>query len=91
MLFWEKTIAFLGTGMDMIDSRQLAVLLEVGAVKTVTVQGTAGGFTVSIDGRLIEAKRGHPRIFRKLHTVASYLKGKGINEFTVSISQWSPG
>jgi len=76
--------------MNMIDSKQLAALVEVGAVKAVAVQGTAGGFTISVDGKLIEAKRGHPRIFRKLDTAASYLRIKGIGEFTVSVSRWCP-
>lgn len=76
--------------MNMIDSKQLTALIEVGAIKTVAVQGTAGGFTISIDGKLVEAKRGHPRIFRKLDTAASFLRIKGIGEFTVSVARWTP-
>lgn len=76
--------------MNMIDSRQLAALVNSGSIKCVAVQGAAGGFTVTVDGQLIEAKRGHARLFRKLQTAATYLKGKGIGTFTVDLSMWSP-
>jgi hypothetical protein len=76
--------------MNMIDSRQLAALVQENVIKSVSVQGTAGGFMIQVNGNLIEAKRGHPRVFRKLQTVASYLKSKGIGEFTVNVARWSP-
>lgn len=76
--------------MNMIDSRQLAALVQENVIKSVSVQGTAGGFMIQVNGNLIEAKRGHPRLFRKLQTVASFLKGKGIGEFTVNVSRWTP-
>lgn len=74
----------------MINSKQLDALIDAGAVKAVSVEGTAGGFTVCIDGKLIEAMRGHARVFRKLDTAASFLRIKGISEFTVSVAQWTP-
>lgn len=76
--------------MNMIDAKQLAALVSAGAVKSVAVKGTAGGFIILADGKLIEAKRGNPRLFRKLHTAAAFLKGKGIGVFTVDVSTWNP-
>lgn len=76
--------------MNMIDARQFAALMNAGAVKAVAVQGTAGGFVITADGVLIEAKRGNPRIFRKLHTVATFLRGHGVGSFSVDLSRWNP-
>jgi len=74
----------------MIDSRQFAALVNAGAVKAVVVKGTAGGFTILVDGKLIEAQRGNARLFRKLHTAAAFIKGKGMGTFTVDVSTWNP-
>lgn len=76
--------------MLMIDSRQFAALANAGAVKNVIVVGTNGGFMIKVNEQLIEAKRGHPRIFRKLHTAASFIKDKGIGRFSVEIDNWVP-
>ncbi len=76
--------------MNMIDVRQLVALVNANAVKAVKVTGIEGGFTIVVDDKLIEAKRGHTRIFRKLQTAASFLKSKGIGTFTVDLSRWNP-
>lgn len=74
----------------MIDSRQFTALTNAGAVKHVSVNGTAGGFVILVDDQLIEAKRGNARVFRKLQTAAAYLKNKGIGSFYVDLSLWKP-
>lgn len=74
--------------MNTIDTKQLQALVNAGAVKVVSVHGTAGGFTISVDDNLIEAKRGHARIFKKLQTAATYLKSHGIDRFTVDLEHW---
>jgi hypothetical protein len=76
--------------MSMIDTKQLITLVNANAVKNVEVHGTDGGFTIIVDNNLLEAKRGHTRIFRKLHTAATYLKINGIGKFTVDLSTWHP-
>lgn len=76
--------------MSMIDSRQFAALMNAGAVKAVAVKGTAGGFVITVDGALIEARRGNPRIFRKLHTAAAFLRGHGVGSFFVDLQTWIP-
>jgi len=76
--------------MSMIDAKQLAALVDAGAVKAVAVKGTAGGFMISVDGKLMEARRGNPRIFRKLNTAAAFLKVKGVGTFVVDVSGWNP-
>jgi hypothetical protein len=76
--------------MNMIDAKQLTALVDAGAVKAVAVKGTAGGFTIMVDGKLMEARRGNPRVFRKLNTAAAFLKVKGVGVFTVDVSTWNP-
>jgi hypothetical protein len=76
--------------MSTINTKQLTALANANAIKFVAVRGTEGGFTIVVDGNLIEAKRGHPRVFRKLQTAAAYLKINGIGTFTVDISKWNP-
>ena len=76
--------------MNMIDARQLAALVNAGAVKSIVVKGTDGGFIITADGMVLEARRGNTRIFRKLNTAAVFLKIKGVGSFTVDVSTWNP-
>jgi hypothetical protein len=76
--------------MSMINTQQLSALINANAVKTVEVHGINGGFTIIVDNNLLEAKRGHTRIFRKLQTAATFLKQNGIGEFKVNVSTWQP-
>ncbi len=76
--------------MSMIDTKQLITLVNANAVKNVEVHGINGGFTIIVDNNLLEAKRGHTRIFRKLQTAATFLKQNGIGEFKVNVSTWQP-
>lgn len=76
--------------MDTLNTKQLIALADENAIKAVAVCGTAGGFTIAVNGKLIERKRGNARIFRKLQAAATYLKSNGIGTFTVDVSKWSP-
>lgn len=76
--------------MDTLNTKQLLALANANAIKAVAVCGTAGGFTIAVDGKLIERKRGNARVFKKLQAAATYLKQNGIGEFTVDVSKWSP-
>jgi hypothetical protein len=76
--------------MSIINTQQLTALINANAVRTVEVHGIDGGFTIVVDKKLLEAKRGHTRIFRKLQTAAAFLKQNGIGSFTVDLSRWNP-
>jgi hypothetical protein len=76
--------------MDTLNTKQLQALANANAIKAVAVCGTAGGFTIAVDGKLIELKRGNARVFRKLQAAATYLKHNGIGTFTVDVSGWCP-
>lgn len=75
---------------DMIDTRQFTALANAGAIKNILVVGTSGGFMIKVNDNVIEAKRGHPRVFRKLQTAASFIKDKGIGKFSVELENWIP-
>lgn len=72
-----------------INTLQFEALANAGAVKEVVVRGTHGGFVIYVDGKLIEAKRGHPRVFIKMNTVTSFLNTRGIKKWNVDVSDLS--
>ena len=75
----------------MLDAKQLDALSRAGAVKDVIVIGVSGGFLVQInDQNTIEAKRGQPRVFKKLNAAATFLKTRGIGSFKVDTARWEP-
>lgn len=74
--------------MDTLNTKQLFALAGANAIKTVVVCGTADGFTITVDGKLIELKRGNARVFKKLQAAATYLKSNGIGTFTVDLEHW---
>jgi hypothetical protein len=76
--------------MKTINTKQLMALADANAIKAVAVCGTDGGFTIAVDGKLIERQRGNARVFRKLQAAATYLKQNGIGTFTVDVSSWHP-
>ena len=77
--------------MNTLNSQQLDALIHNGAIKSIAINGTAGGFVVTVNnGMIIEAQRGHARVFKKLQTAAMFLKNKGIEKVSVDLSSWSP-
>ncbi len=69
--------------------KQLAALGKTG---TLVAKGVPGGFVLvmrdGLDEPLLEAQRGHSRVFRKLDAVASFLRGIGVQSFDVEMQQW---
>jgi hypothetical protein len=76
--------------MNTLNTKQLQTLADAHAIKTIAVCGVEGGFTITINGKLIEKQRGNARLFRKLQAVAIYLKNNGVNVFTVNVLDWIP-
>lgn len=80
------------THTDTIDQATLEHLIEAGAVRTANIVGQPGGWEIVVQygrtERALSAKRGAVRIFRKLDTLANYLKGLGIASFQVDSSQF---
>lgn len=75
----------------MIDTRQFQALVEAGAISSLVVRGIAGGFLIVVnENQILEAQRGHPRCFKQLQTVATYLRSRGVAKFDMDLSQWQP-
>lgn len=78
----------------MIDTPLLRQLIRSGKTGTLVAKGVPGGFVLAmregLDEQLLEAQRGHARKFKRLETVASYLKDLGAREFEVELEQWAP-
>lgn len=79
---------------DTIDHVTLERLVEAGAVRGANIVGQPGGWGVVIQygtvERVLAAKRGAVRIFRKFETLVSYLKDIGITKYQVDASHFDP-
>lgn len=76
-----------------IDAKLLRQLLQAGKAGRLVARGIPGGFILSmtegLGDQVLEAQRGHPRKFKRLDAVASFLQGIGGSEFHVDLAQWS--
>lgn len=79
---------------NTIDHATLEHLVEAGAVRGANIVGQPGGWGVVIQygmtERVLAAKRGAIRVFRKFETLVSYLKGIGITRYQVDASLFDP-
>lgn len=77
----------------MLDTPLLRHLVRAGKAGPLIAKGVPGGFVLAmrdgLDEQLLEAQRGHPRKFKRLEAVASYLNGLGAKEFVVELEKWS--
>ena len=75
------------------DTPLLRQLVRAGKAGELVAKGVPGGFVLAmrdgLDEQLLEAQRGGPRHFKRLDTVATFLKSLGAEEFSVEVSQWS--
>lgn len=78
---------------ESIDAKLLRQLVQTGKVGHLVAKGVPGGFVLlmmeGLGEQVLEAQRGHPRKFKKLEAVASFIQGMGGSEFHVELSQWS--
>ena len=80
---------------ETIDHTTLSRLAEAGAVRSAHIVGQDGGWGILVKygmtERALAAQRSHQvRIFRKLETLVSYLKGVGIAHFEVDAANYDP-
>lgn len=79
---------------DTINHTTLSHLVEAGAVRGADVIGQAGGWGVVIKygmtERVLAARRGTVRNFKKFETLVSYLKALGIAEYRVNAANYDP-
>ena len=76
----------------ILDTPLLRQLVRTGKAGALVARGVPGGFLLAmqegIDEQLLEAQRGHPRKFKRLESVASYLRSLGATEFAVDLALW---
>lgn len=80
---------------ETIDHNTLSRLVEAGTVSAAHVIGQIGGWSILIEDEMLErplvASRSKKiRTFKKLETLAAYLKGIGISRFDVDTAQYDP-
>lgn len=79
---------------ETIDHTTLTHLVEAGAVRGADVIGQPGGWAVVIKygmtERVLAARRGAVRSFKKFDTLVGYLKGIGIVEYRVNAANFDP-
>lgn len=82
------------TTPDTIDHATLSHLVAAGAVRGANVVGQPGGWGIVIQyemtERVLAAKRGAVRVFRKFETLVGYLKEMGVTHYQVDASQFDP-
>lgn len=76
--------------MDIVLVKEL---VAAGVSLSFVAQATEGGYTLLVrtpnGARLLAAQRGHPRVFKKLDTVASTLADVGAQGFEVHFGEAS--
>ena len=80
---------------DGINHSALKLLIEAGAVKTITAFANADQWTLKIgfgeSEKIVLAKNsGKARVWRKLDTLAKYLSGLGIIVFKINMQNYDP-
>ena len=80
---------------DGINHSALKLLIEAGAVKTITAFANADQWTLKISfgesEKVVLAKNsGKARVWRKLDTLAKYLSGLGIIVFNINMQDYDP-
>jgi len=84
----------MSSAVNTIDHSTLAHLVEAGAVQDADVIGHGGGWGVVVrfgmTERMLTAKRGSIRTFRKFETLVAYLKDLGILEYKVNAANFDP-
>jgi hypothetical protein len=79
---------------ETIDQATLVNLVQAGAIHDTHVVGQPGGWEVFVRygkvRRALAIKAGKIRIFRKLDTLDSFLRGIGLVQYQVDASQFDP-
>ncbi len=80
---------------ETIDHSTLARLIENGSVSSANIVAQPGGWSIQIlQGRkecsLAAQRSGQVRLFKRLETLVSYLRGMGISHFNVDASSYDP-
>lgn len=78
-----------------INHSALKLLIEAGAIKTITATADADQWTLNIgfgdsEKTVLAKNSGKARVWRKLDTLAKYLSGLGIIVFKINMKNYDP-
>lgn len=80
--------------VDTIDRTTLEHLVAAGAVKGASIVGQPGGWGVvvhyGLTERVLAARRGAIRNFKKFETLVDYLKSIGLAKYQVDATEYEP-
>lgn len=83
------------TTADTIDRTTLEHLAAAGAIRGASIVGQPGGwgvvFQYGLTERVLAARRGAIRIYKKFETLVEYLKSIGIAKYQVDATSYEPG
>ena len=84
----------MATTADTIDRTTLEHLVEAGAIRGASIVGQPGGwgvvFQYGLTERVLAARRGAIRNYRKFETLVDYLKSIGIAKYQVDATGYAP-
>lgn len=94
VLIFIKT--FVMEKAQQLTTPLLRHLISAGLVGELRARGVSGGFLLVIKQAdtefVLAAQRGSPRVFRRLDTLAGYLKEQGGRSLVVELDEWDgPG
>jgi hypothetical protein len=73
----------------------LRQLIEDGLAGQLIARGVAGGFLLVMNTKgteqVLSAQRGDPRVFRRLDTLAGFLKNLGATAAEIELAAWDGG
>ncbi len=80
---------------ETIDHSTLSRLIENGSVRSTSIVAKPGGWTIQIqhgneEHTLTAQRSGQVRLFKRLETLVTYLRGLGISQFDVDASSYDP-
>lgn len=79
---------------DLVSLKTMKELSEAGTVRLAQAIGTDGGFAVQftygLTTKTLQAKRGHPRIFKTLDALAKTVRGLGVPRLEADLADWRP-
>lgn len=84
----------MATTTDTIDRTTLEHLVEAGAIRGASIVGQPGGwgvvFQYGLTERVLAARRGAIRNYRRFETLVDYLKSIGIAKYQVDATGYAP-
>ena len=82
------------TSADTVDHSTLENLAHAGVLRSTCAVGQPGGWEIVVEygnaKRVLAAKRGEVRLFKKFDTLTAYLKKLGIDQFRIDARHFDP-